>query len=152
MYYVIHCCFSQIRNDCGNCSQNPGAGSRLTWVISTNRWWLELMDSPPRFSALVTELCVLRTFEGVPDFSLIFICAQSVPEFLWDILRASTQFPVMPKCAQYARFSGEHWACMTRSPQLLITGWVGIVWSQEKQLRNTVHRRGCLESLRFFAD
>eukprot|EP01043_Picozoa_sp_COSAG02_P059809 COSAG02_NODE_7688_length_2894_cov_3.372093_1_plen_42_part_10 len=28
----------------------------------------------------VTELCVLRTFGGV-DFSLISICAQSVPEF-----------------------------------------------------------------------
>eukprot|EP01043_Picozoa_sp_COSAG02_P106115 COSAG02_NODE_42109_length_387_cov_8.718750_1_plen_50_part_01 len=35
---------------------------------------------------LVTELCVLRTF-GCVDFSLIFICAQSVPEFLWDRLR-----------------------------------------------------------------
>eukprot|EP01043_Picozoa_sp_COSAG02_P006221 COSAG02_NODE_175_length_31226_cov_95.275934_18_plen_112_part_00 len=56
---------------------------------------------------LVTELWVLRTFGGV-DFSLIFICAQSVPEFLWDRLRASIQFPVMPKRAQYARFSGEY--------------------------------------------
>eukprot|EP01043_Picozoa_sp_COSAG02_P035104 COSAG02_NODE_2492_length_8691_cov_45.293412_13_plen_102_part_00 len=59
---------------------------------------------------LVAELCVLRTFGGV-DFSLIFICAQSVPEFLWDRLRASIQFLVMPKRAQYmyqyARFSGE---------------------------------------------
>ena len=55
---------------------------------------------------LFTELCVLRTFGGV-DFSLSFICAQSVPEFLWDRLRASIQFPVMPKRAQYARFSGE---------------------------------------------
>ena len=54
----------------------------------------------------VTELCVLRTF-GCPDFLLVFICAQSVPEFLWDRLRASIQFPVMPKRAQYARFSGE---------------------------------------------
>eukprot|EP01043_Picozoa_sp_COSAG02_P077425 COSAG02_NODE_16940_length_1041_cov_2.886412_1_plen_77_part_01 len=45
---------------------------------------------------LVTELCVLRTFGGV-DFSLIFTCAQSVPEFLWDGLRASIEFPVMPK-------------------------------------------------------
>ena len=45
-----------------------------------------------------TELCVLRTFAGA-DFSLIFICAQSVPEFLWDRLRASIQFPVMPKRA-----------------------------------------------------
>ena len=53
----------------------------------------------------VAELCVLRTFGGV-DFSLTFICAQSVPEFLWDTLRASIQFPVTPKGAQYARFSG----------------------------------------------
>eukprot|EP01043_Picozoa_sp_COSAG02_P024495 COSAG02_NODE_1340_length_13187_cov_6.960804_1_plen_56_part_10 len=35
---------------------------------------------------VVAELCVLRTFGGV-DFSLIFICAQYVPEFLWDRLR-----------------------------------------------------------------
>eukprot|EP01043_Picozoa_sp_COSAG02_P024415 COSAG02_NODE_1333_length_13206_cov_221.257801_7_plen_163_part_00 len=42
------------------------------------------------------------------DFSLIFICAQSVSEFLWDRLRASIQFPVMPKRAQHARFSGEN--------------------------------------------
>eukprot|EP01043_Picozoa_sp_COSAG02_P031530 COSAG02_NODE_2063_length_9965_cov_116.411920_10_plen_209_part_00 len=62
--------------------------------------------SPGLHHRLVTELCVLRTFGGV-DFSLIFICAQSVPEFLWDRLRASIQFPVMPKRAQYARFSGE---------------------------------------------
>eukprot|EP01043_Picozoa_sp_COSAG02_P048127 COSAG02_NODE_4694_length_5086_cov_7.269045_4_plen_74_part_00 len=55
----------------------------------------------------ITELCVLRTFGGV-DFSLIFISAQYVPEFLWDRLRASIQFPVMPKRAQYARFSGEY--------------------------------------------
>eukprot|EP01043_Picozoa_sp_COSAG02_P054246 COSAG02_NODE_6113_length_3790_cov_6.285559_1_plen_48_part_10 len=32
-------------------------------------------------TVLVTELCVLRTFGGV-DFSLIFMCAQAVPEFL----------------------------------------------------------------------
>eukprot|EP01043_Picozoa_sp_COSAG02_P032887 COSAG02_NODE_2216_length_9487_cov_916.793460_4_plen_91_part_00 len=57
-------------------------------------------------TSLVTELCVLRTFGGV-NVSLTFICAQTVPEFLWDRLRASTQFPVMPKRAQYARFSGE---------------------------------------------
>eukprot|EP01043_Picozoa_sp_COSAG02_P076205 COSAG02_NODE_16073_length_1115_cov_1.236220_2_plen_72_part_01 len=43
---------------------------------------------------------------GGVDFSLVFIIAQSVPEFLWDRLRASIQFPVMPKRAQYARFSG----------------------------------------------
>eukprot|EP01043_Picozoa_sp_COSAG02_P025635 COSAG02_NODE_1447_length_12575_cov_8.479400_3_plen_93_part_00 len=54
----------------------------------------------------VAELCVLRTFGGA-DFSLIFIGAQSVSEFLWDRLRASIQFPVVPKRAQYARFSGE---------------------------------------------
>eukprot|EP01043_Picozoa_sp_COSAG02_P008786 COSAG02_NODE_287_length_25647_cov_245.259316_11_plen_49_part_00 len=47
---------------------------------------------------VVTELCVLRTFRGV-DFSLVFLCVQSVPEFLWDRLRASIQFPVMPKRA-----------------------------------------------------
>eukprot|EP01043_Picozoa_sp_COSAG02_P051102 COSAG02_NODE_5337_length_4424_cov_4.315376_7_plen_72_part_00 len=55
-------------------------------------------------TVLVAELCVLRTFGGV-DFSLIFIYAQSVSEFLWDRLRASIEFPVMPKRAQYARFS-----------------------------------------------
>ena len=55
----------------------------------------------------VTELCVFRTFGGV-DFSLIFICAQYVPEFLLDRLRASIQFPVMPERAQYARFGGEY--------------------------------------------
>ena len=54
----------------------------------------------------MTELCVLRTFGGV-DFSLVFIYAQSVSEFLWDRFRASIQFTVMPKRAQYARFSGE---------------------------------------------
>ena len=54
----------------------------------------------------VAELCVLRTFGGV-DFSLTFICTQSVPDFLWDRLRASIQFYVIPKRAQYARFSGE---------------------------------------------
>ena len=42
------------------------------------------------------------------NFSLIFICAQSVPEFLWERLRATIQFPVIPKRAQYARFGGEH--------------------------------------------
>ena len=77
----------------GLCTREPqlrrGAGARLVAV-----------------GTLVTELCVLRTFGGV-DFSLIFICAQYVPEFLWDRLRASIQFPVMPKRAQYARFSGE---------------------------------------------
>ena len=54
----------------------------------------------------IQGLCVLRTFGGV-DFSLTFICGQSVSEFLWDRLPASIQFPVMPKRAQYARFSGE---------------------------------------------
>eukprot|EP01043_Picozoa_sp_COSAG02_P056270 COSAG02_NODE_6650_length_3436_cov_3.932673_3_plen_189_part_00 len=50
----------------------------------------------------VAELCVLRTFGGV-DFSLISICVQYVPEFLWDRLRASIQFHVMPgrrRCVQ----------------------------------------------------
>ena len=53
-----------------------------------------------------SELCVLRTFGSV-DFSLVFICVQSVSEFLWDGLHASIEFPVMPKHAQYARFGGE---------------------------------------------
>eukprot|EP01043_Picozoa_sp_COSAG02_P017799 COSAG02_NODE_816_length_16859_cov_15.645764_5_plen_93_part_00 len=66
------------------------------------------VEMQPEFRRLgfITELCVLRTFGGV-DFSLVFICAQSVPEFLWDRLRASIQFPVMSKRAQYTRFSGE---------------------------------------------
>eukprot|EP01043_Picozoa_sp_COSAG02_P069965 COSAG02_NODE_12209_length_1580_cov_1.773126_1_plen_154_part_10 len=34
-------------------------------------------------AVFVTEPCVLRTFGGV-DFSLVFICAQSVSECLWD--------------------------------------------------------------------
>eukprot|EP01043_Picozoa_sp_COSAG02_P030457 COSAG02_NODE_1945_length_10305_cov_5.152165_1_plen_36_part_10 len=34
-------------------------------------------------AVIVAELCVLRTFGGV-HLSLTFICAQSVPEFLWD--------------------------------------------------------------------
>ena len=49
-------------------------------------------------STHLTEPCVLRPFGGV-EFSLAFICAQSVPEFLRDRLRASIQFPVMPKRA-----------------------------------------------------
>eukprot|EP01043_Picozoa_sp_COSAG02_P071207 COSAG02_NODE_12919_length_1472_cov_1.332119_1_plen_98_part_00 len=60
---------------------------------------------------LITKLCVLRTFGGV-DFSLTFICGQYVSEFLWDRLRASIQFPVMPKRAQDARFSGEYRECL----------------------------------------
>eukprot|EP01043_Picozoa_sp_COSAG02_P103913 COSAG02_NODE_39912_length_411_cov_0.823718_2_plen_56_part_01 len=36
-------------------------------------------EASPVRCVLVTELCVLRTFGGV-DFSLIFICAQSVSE------------------------------------------------------------------------
>ena len=43
---------------------------------------------------------VLRTFGSV-EFSLVFICGQSVSEFLSDGLPASFQFPVMPKHAQY---------------------------------------------------
>eukprot|EP01043_Picozoa_sp_COSAG02_P006669 COSAG02_NODE_192_length_29942_cov_34.627228_18_plen_173_part_00 len=51
----------------------------------------------------VAELCVLRTFGGL-DFSLIFICAQSVPEFLWDRLRASSQFRVMwGECVSWSK-------------------------------------------------
>eukprot|EP01043_Picozoa_sp_COSAG02_P008488 COSAG02_NODE_273_length_26316_cov_13.661060_6_plen_103_part_00 len=63
----------------------------------------------------------MRTVRGV-DFSLCFICVQSVSEFLWDRLRASIQFPVMPKRAQYARFSGEctdhhgHHCAQSRQP------------------------------------
>eukprot|EP01043_Picozoa_sp_COSAG02_P043709 COSAG02_NODE_3833_length_6173_cov_11.264076_4_plen_185_part_00 len=64
------------------------------------------MQGMLRENMFVSELCVLRTF-GSADFSLVFICAQSVPEFLWDRLRASIQFPVMPESAQYARFRGE---------------------------------------------
>ena len=45
---------------------------------------------------------------GVSTFHWFFICRQSVSEFLWDRLPASIQFPVMPKRAQYARFSGEY--------------------------------------------
>eukprot|EP01043_Picozoa_sp_COSAG02_P066612 COSAG02_NODE_10426_length_1943_cov_3.264100_2_plen_187_part_00 len=44
---------------------------------------------------------------GVSIFHWFFISVQSVSEFLWDRLRASIQFHVMPKRAQYARFSGE---------------------------------------------
>ena len=75
---------------------------------------------------IVTELCVLRTFGGV-DFSLSFICAQSVSEFLWDRLRASIQFTVMPKRAQYARFSGEN------GDDHGATGWVRIRCSAESK-------------------
>eukprot|EP01043_Picozoa_sp_COSAG02_P029312 COSAG02_NODE_1818_length_10774_cov_4.788009_5_plen_174_part_00 len=52
----------------------------------------------------IAQLWGCRLFTG-------FICAPSVPEFLWDRLRASIRFPVMPKGAQYARFSGERLAC-----------------------------------------
>eukprot|EP01043_Picozoa_sp_COSAG02_P070545 COSAG02_NODE_12534_length_1529_cov_14.772113_1_plen_136_part_10 len=43
----------------------------------------------------VTELCVLRTFGGV-DFSLIFICAQSVPEFFGTYCAQVFNFPSCP--------------------------------------------------------
>eukprot|EP01043_Picozoa_sp_COSAG02_P039995 COSAG02_NODE_3202_length_7181_cov_25.177210_2_plen_101_part_00 len=69
--------------------------SSVTKVVSTVQLYV-----------FVAELCVLRTFGGL-DFLLFFICAQSVSEFLWDRLRASIQFHVMPKRTQYARFSGE---------------------------------------------
>eukprot|EP01043_Picozoa_sp_COSAG02_P102821 COSAG02_NODE_38839_length_424_cov_0.809231_1_plen_50_part_10 len=45
---------------------------------------------------LIPEQCVLRTFGSV-DFSLIFICGQSVSAFLWDRLHASVKFTVMRK-------------------------------------------------------
>eukprot|EP01043_Picozoa_sp_COSAG02_P055877 COSAG02_NODE_6546_length_3503_cov_2.314336_2_plen_75_part_00 len=66
------------------------------------------MRNTVEFHSIPTEPCVLRTFGGV-DFSLFFICAQSVSEFLWDRLRARLEFPIMPKRAQYARFSGGGW-------------------------------------------
>ena len=30
IFHIIHSYFGQISSDCGNCSQNPGPGSRLT--------------------------------------------------------------------------------------------------------------------------
>eukprot|EP01043_Picozoa_sp_COSAG02_P000569 COSAG02_NODE_10_length_59045_cov_19.973365_18_plen_219_part_00 len=65
-------------------------------------------------AVFIAELCVLRTFGGV-DFSLVFICAQPVSEFVWNRLHASIEFPVMPKRAQYARFSGEYPCAIFRS-------------------------------------
>ena len=104
------------------------------------------------FSRLVTELCVLRTFGG-PDFSLIFICPQYVPEFLRDRLRASIQFNVMPKRAQYARVSGEDENCIyggvSRPAPHFCTGQkysrlvegatpgVGFAWGMANSLRNS---------------
>eukprot|EP01043_Picozoa_sp_COSAG02_P017749 COSAG02_NODE_812_length_16908_cov_238.494319_5_plen_122_part_00 len=44
----------------------------------------------------------------VSIFHWFFICVQSVSEFLWDGLRASIEFPFMPKHAQYARFGGDY--------------------------------------------
>ena len=76
---------------CGICRSDQNYG-RTIWPSGPDHYF-------------VTELCA--SFGGV-DFSLGFICVQSVSEFLWDRLRASIQFPVMPKRAQYARFSGEH--------------------------------------------
>eukprot|EP01043_Picozoa_sp_COSAG02_P013406 COSAG02_NODE_536_length_20657_cov_91.744041_9_plen_110_part_00 len=77
---------------------NPTPADALSWFPSSGCNRMVQVSN----TEFVTELCGLRTFGGV-DFSLIFICAQSVSEFLWDRLRASTQFPVMPKRAQYAR-------------------------------------------------
>ncbi len=69
------------------------------------------LRSVPRLNESVTEPCVLdlvlHTFGSI-EFSLVFVCGQSVSEFLWDILPASIQFPVMPKRAQYARFGQEN--------------------------------------------
>ena len=69
------------------------------------------MATPSRL--IVTEPCVLLHTFGSIEVSLVFVCGQSVSEFLWDRLRASIKFPVMPKRAQYARFSEEagklHW-------------------------------------------
>eukprot|EP01043_Picozoa_sp_COSAG02_P093615 COSAG02_NODE_30119_length_556_cov_17.564551_1_plen_156_part_00 len=48
---------------------------------------------------------------GCRLFADFHLRAQYVPEFLWDRLRASIQFPVMPKRAQYARFSGDYGNC-----------------------------------------
>ena len=78
------------------------------------------------FDRFLAELSVLRTFGGV-DFSQVFICAQSVPEFLWDRLRASIQFPLMPKRAQYARFSGEYVYSMVPVLDLVLYFRYGIV-------------------------
>ena len=58
-------------------------------------------------ATLLLPNCAYCARLGVSTFHWFFICAQSVPEFLWDRLRASIQFTVMPKRAQYARFSGE---------------------------------------------
>eukprot|EP01043_Picozoa_sp_COSAG02_P079811 COSAG02_NODE_18658_length_926_cov_1.688029_1_plen_238_part_00 len=44
-----------------------------------------------------------------------FIWAQSVPEFLWDRLRASIQFPVIPKRAQYRPCSSSMWGFSQRN-------------------------------------
>eukprot|EP01043_Picozoa_sp_COSAG02_P038172 COSAG02_NODE_2924_length_7735_cov_4.298324_8_plen_118_part_00 len=86
-------------------------------------------------NTLVAELCVLRTFGGV-DFSLISICAQYVSEFLWDILRASIQFPVMPKRAQYARFSGgEPGSTIHTGTVVLLVVVVDLVLLMDRYLR-----------------
>eukprot|EP01043_Picozoa_sp_COSAG02_P094383 COSAG02_NODE_30825_length_544_cov_3.211236_1_plen_128_part_10 len=63
--------------------QRGASRLRILQVISASNL---TRTPPPCERDVVTELCVLRTFGGV-DFSLIFICAQSVPEFLWDRLR-----------------------------------------------------------------
>eukprot|EP01043_Picozoa_sp_COSAG02_P009773 COSAG02_NODE_335_length_24359_cov_282.817354_10_plen_158_part_00 len=81
----------------------------------------------------VAELCVLRTFGG-GDFSLIFICAQYVPEFLWDRLRASIEFPVMPKRVQYARSGGE--CCLKRGATMHPWG-LPLLQHHEFSLRNS---------------
>eukprot|EP01043_Picozoa_sp_COSAG02_P005050 COSAG02_NODE_135_length_34565_cov_80.368856_4_plen_150_part_00 len=68
------------------------------WVV-TSRHIEEIFERFPEdfqytcTTTFVAELCGLRTFGGV-NFLLVFICAQSVSEFLWDIFRASIQFTV----------------------------------------------------------
>eukprot|EP01043_Picozoa_sp_COSAG02_P009991 COSAG02_NODE_345_length_24135_cov_6.425404_5_plen_94_part_00 len=84
----------------GTISQQSSAGVYSFLIFcSLNLKIVPFLDTPiPPLRRVVAELCVLRTFGGV-DFSLVFICVQSVPEFLWDRLRASIQFPLMPKRA-----------------------------------------------------
>eukprot|EP01043_Picozoa_sp_COSAG02_P019038 COSAG02_NODE_906_length_16039_cov_4.410289_10_plen_204_part_00 len=127
-----------------------GRNPTVVLFLRAHLFWV----CPNVSTMFVSELCVLRTFGGL-DFSLTSICAQSVPEFLWDRLRASTQFPVMPKRAQYmyGRFSGEcalgakstvgrkrdrerlptahHWATVRRcpAPWRLWRWWSGRRWT-----------------------
>eukprot|EP01043_Picozoa_sp_COSAG02_P106232 COSAG02_NODE_42231_length_386_cov_0.947735_1_plen_79_part_10 len=66
-----------------------------TEILYSDSEFMDLTPSLILAPPCITELqCVLRTFGGV-DFSLGFICGQSVSEFLWDRLRASIQLPVI---------------------------------------------------------